>query len=36
MQYDIADTLGNGSWGYIVGTYERRPARSGWKVTRRS
>jgi Concanavalin A-like lectin/glucanases superfamily len=22
LQYDIAGTLGNGSWGYIVGTYD--------------
>jgi Domain of unknown function (DUF2341) len=23
LQYDIAGTLGNGSWGYIVGTYDK-------------
>jgi biopolymer transport protein ExbB len=23
LQHDIAGTLGNGSWGYIVGTYEK-------------
>jgi hypothetical protein len=23
LQYDIAGTLGNGSWGYIVGIYEK-------------
>jgi hypothetical protein len=26
LQHDIAGTLGNGSWGYIVDTYERTPA----------
>jgi hypothetical protein len=23
LQYDIAGTLGNGVWGYIVGTYDK-------------
>jgi len=23
LQHDIAGTLGNGSWGYIVGTYDK-------------
>jgi hypothetical protein len=23
LQYDIAGTLGNGAWGYIVGTYDK-------------
>jgi hypothetical protein len=23
LQYDIAGTLGNGTWGYIVGTYDK-------------
>jgi Concanavalin A-like lectin/glucanases superfamily len=23
VQYDIAGTLGNGSWGYIVGTHDK-------------
>jgi len=23
LQYDIAGTLGNGRWGYIVGTYDK-------------
>jgi hypothetical protein len=23
LQHDIAGTLGNGAWGYIVGTYDR-------------
>jgi hypothetical protein len=23
LQYDIAGTLGNGSWGYIAGTYDK-------------
>jgi hypothetical protein len=23
LQYDIAGTLGNGSWGYIVGTHDK-------------
>jgi hypothetical protein len=28
LQYDIAGTLGNGSWGYIVGTYDKDAART--------
>jgi hypothetical protein len=30
LQYDIAGTLGNGAWGYIVGTYDKdAPTTSG-------
>jgi Domain of unknown function (DUF2341) len=28
LQYDIAGALGNGGWGYIVGTYDKTPART--------
>ena len=26
LQHDIAGTLGNGAWGYMVGTYDKTPA----------
>ena len=28
LQYDIAGTLGNGTWGYIVGSYDKDAGRT--------
>jgi hypothetical protein len=32
LQHDIAGTLGNGSWGYIVGTYDTDAGRNNQRL----